>query len=140
MLQEDFDYQLNALESEIMKIVQQTNVIYDKLSDLNYNSSVSDISKASSNCKSSVYDIMIRVISAFDSKNRFADDSKMELASTINEYIVENGKDFDIIVDLLYDKIDEINLAISLFKDLKHNVYEIQDIADDISNLMYDRT
>ena len=103
------------------------------------NSSVSDISKASSNCKSSAYDIMIRVISAFDSKNRFADDSKMELASTINEYIVENGKDFDIIVDLLYDKIDEINLAISLFKDLKHNVYEIQDIADDISNLMYDR-
>lgn len=139
MSQEDFDYQLNALKSEIMKIVQQTNVIYDKLSDLNYNSSVSDISKASSNCKSSAYDIMIRVISAFDSKNRFADDSKMELASTINEYIVENGKDFDIIVDLLYDKIDEINLAISLFKDLKHNVYEIQDIADDISNLMYDR-
>lgn len=139
MSQEDFDYQLNALKSEIMKIVQQTNVIYDKLNDLNYNSSVSDISKASSNCKSSAYDIMIRVISAFDSKNRFADDSKMELASTINEYIVENGKDFDIIVDLLYDKIDEINLAISLFKDLKHNVYEIQDIADDISNLMYDR-
>lgn len=139
MSQEDFDYQLNALESEIMKIIQQTNVIYDKLNDLNYNSSVSDISKASSNCKSSAYDIMIRVISAFDSKNRFADDSKMELASTINEYIVENGKDFDIIVDLLYDKIDEINLAISLFKDLKHNVYEIQDIADDISNLMYDR-
>ena len=39
MSQEDFDYQLNALKSEIMKIVQQTNVIYDKLSDLNYDHS-----------------------------------------------------------------------------------------------------
>lgn len=132
--QEDFDYQLSVYESNIMKLVKSTKLAYGALGEVNYNSSTSDISHLSSDCKSDVYSIMIRIISAFDENNKHADEDKLYLSNDIREYINEDN--FDEIIRLLYVRINDIKLAIELFGDMKKNIIDMSKIADDISYLM----